>query len=157
MTSLGWVGSLTDVAISIEKIPFPSSYSRTEDAAGATLLNRCAPGVERVIGARLFAEGSAAADTQALGASKAMAAGFFRSTGAVAPCVDGAKTISLRTGAARAPSVTTAPDVGDVHLLRGDSTIPNDACRKLTPRICAQTFPCSSHRSISSLTLRSAA
>src|SRR6266536_3563094 len=119
MTSLGWVVSLTDAAISIEKIPFPLSYSRTEDTAGATLpatlLNRCAPGVERVIGARLFA--------------------------------DGAETISLRMGAARAPSVTAAPAAGDVHFSRGDSTIPNDARRKLTPRICAQTFPCSSHRS----------
>src|ERR1700678_2649214 len=38
-----------------------------------------------------------------------------------------------------------------------DSTISSDACCQLTPRICTQTLPRSSHRSISSLTTLSAA
>src|SRR5262249_52745252 len=161
MTSLDWVASLTKTAISIEKIPFPSSYSRTKDTAGAALpatlpvtllatlpatllakslaksLDRCAPGVERVIGARLFAEGAAAVDTGVLNPPKAMAAGFSRPTGAVGPGVGGVKTISWRACDAEAPSVTAAPAAADAPLSRIGSTISNDACRKLTPRICA--------------------
>ncbi|MBO0797975.1 MAG: hypothetical protein J2P31_04060, partial [Blastocatellia bacterium] len=81
---MGWLVAQKDATISIEKIPFPSSYKCTEDEAGATppatLANGFATVGERVIGARLFPEDTPDDDTSVLGASKAITAGFFRST-----------------------------------------------------------------------------
>jgi hypothetical protein len=61
----------------------------------------------------VFAEETAAAETRVLGAAKAIAAGFFRSTGTGVASLYGMNTISLRTGAARVISSSAAGAAGD--------------------------------------------
>src|SRR6267142_2037069 len=105
MMSVARVVLPTDVAMSIEKTPRPSSYNRTEDTAGAVLPGRGTPGVavERVIDALpaeacrtvLSGEDIAAAETSATGAANEIATGLFRSTGTGLACL-WTNTISLR-------------------------------------------------------------
>ena len=149
-----WAGSRRwSAAIWIEKMPLPSSYNRTEDAAGAM-----PPGTGRrqACGKRdrrssvsqktprlpYTAAGAARAIAPAFSARPAPASPLRRRQDNFFPRRRGQGDLRDRRVNRRRRRCTQRPA----------RRISSDAGRQLTPRICAQTFPCSSHRSISSLT-----
>src|SRR5215468_2930523 len=124
----------------MQKIPPPSSYSLIVETAGPALAGSGAftAGVERVIGALLVSsEDIAAASVSTPGTVKARPRGFscFIGAGWVAR-----NTISLGSDTAISGAAFSATA----------SAMDNDTGPQLTPRICAQIFPPSSHKSISS-------
>src|SRR5215467_14341514 len=138
----------------MQKIPPPSSYSLTVETAGAALAGTSAftVGVERVMSALLVSsEDIAAASVSTPGTVKARPRGFSCFIGAGTAGWVARNTISLGTGGAGAIFFAGSDTaISGAAFSATASAMDNDTGPQLTPRICAQIFPPSSHRSISS-------